>query len=155
MAISNQADPQGGTMWIHKNQNFKLKYGSKQAIWETVPLADSVDIEEATIEDGMYLEPDGNGKYQLATEGAFPAYPILELKAQYDNIGVNGLTVAIGNTLAYTKQFTGDPSVGDFMQVGTDNKLRVVDTAGGDEENDAVARVTAVFNDYIEIYKLI
>lgn len=141
------------TRWLRDDQNFKLRFGSENNNWDTVPLADTVVVDD--LHDGVYLEEDSTGKFVIATPGAKVAYPMLELKYQFDNEAVEGVTISRGSVTAYTKHFDGTPSKGDKMKIGeTPGKLAVLDTGAGDTEDMAVAEVTAVNTEDIEILKL-
>jgi|Wag4MinimDraft_13_1082653.scaffolds.fasta_scaffold00010_24 hypothetical protein len=141
------------TKWLREDQNFKLRFGSENNNWDTVQLADTVDTD--ALHDGVYLSEDANGKFVIAPSGAKVAFPMLELKFQYDNEAIDGVTISRGNVTAYTKHFDGTPSVGDKMKIGaTPGKLAVLDTAGGDTEDMAVAEVLSVNAEDIEIQKL-
>jgi hypothetical protein len=141
------------TRWMRDDQNFKLRFGSENNNWDTVELADGVVVDD--LHDGVYLEEDSGGKFIIAQPGAKVAYPMLELKYQFDNQAVQGVTVSRGNVTAYTKHFEGTPAKADKMKIGaTPGKLAVLDTGDGDTEDMAVAEVLSVNTEDIEIQKL-
>lgn len=144
--------------FLREEENFKLEFGTRNNNWQSVELTEALKaaLEDGDVEitDGMYLaEDDNTGKFEMAGEGDFPAYPILEEKKQYDNIAAGMFTVSVGSVPAFTKVFEGDPEKGDYLQV--------VDTDDGnalgvtEERDDAVARCLANYGGYIKITKLI
>lgn len=141
------------TIWMLDEQKFKLKFGKANNNWDTVKLDPSVDTDK--LHDGVYLaeNPENPGFYIIAEDGAVPAYPMLEMKYQYDNGAVEGVTVSIGAVVAYTKHFDGTPENKDYLKV-VDGKLVPISETDGDTKDDAVARVNFVYSDYIEITKL-
>lgn len=140
------------TKWLRPNENFKLKYGSENNNWQTVKLADTVDVD--SLHDGVFLEETSSGEWEIAATDAKIAYPMLELKYQFDNEAVDGVTVSVGQVNCFTTHFDGTPSKGDLMKIGdTPGKLDVLDTGAGDTEDMAVAEVIAVNSEDIEILK--
>jgi len=149
------------TTWIRDDQNFKLKFGSDNNNWVTVTLADSVDT--SALHDGVYLSENANGKYEVAQAGDKIAYPMLELKFQFDNEAVEGVTVSEGKVQAFTKYFEGTPSAGDLMKIvdsSTDETIAgsLTPLEETDETDLAVAEVISVHSgdggSYLEISKL-
>lgn len=148
------------TTWLRDDQNFKLKFGSDNNNWVTVELDPSVDVDN--LHDGVYLSENANGKFEIASPGDKVAYPMLELKFQFDNEAVEGVTVSEGKVQAFTKYFSGTPSVGDMMKIGENEEeghFGILVPLEETEETDlAVAEVVGVFNgdagSYLEISKL-
>ncbi|MGV9199411.1 MAG: hypothetical protein ACOC4M_11410 [Promethearchaeia archaeon] len=145
------------TRWLRDDQNFKLKFGSENNNWFAVSLAPSLieDIENGDVElkDGMYFMENGDGDYVLAEDGDSPAWPMLEMEFGYDNEAIEKVTVSIGSVIGYTRLFEGTPEKNDLLKVNDDHILEPIDTSDGDSEDMAVAEVTAVYDDYIEIWK--
>lgn len=142
------------TKWIWKGENFKLKFGKANNIWMAVEIDPKV-TDVTLLHDGVYLtENTTTGKFEIATGGKAPAYPMLEPKFQYDAVSSNMVTVSVGPVQAYSKNFAGTPTDGVYLKVDA-GKLVPLDAGAGDTvEKNAVARCLAVYSDYIEIQKL-
>lgn len=145
------------TTWLERGENrnpeqlFKLKFGSDNNNWVSVELGGDVDT--GALHDGVYLAENAEGKYEIAEAGAKVAYPMLEMKYQYDNLALQAVTISEGTVNAFTKHFDGTPEVGDMMKIGTTaGKLDVLGET--DDAELALAEVVGVYDDYIEIKKL-
>lgn len=135
--------------FMHEDQKFKLVYGSANTIWETATLDDSVDPK--TIHDGLWLTKNEEGKWELATDTAL-AYPVLEMKYQYDNQAVNAVTIARGPVPAITTVFEYDgeeegypdaPEKGQLLKVS--NGVLVPVAKDGSEDHLHVAIIEEVY----------
>lgn len=134
--------------FMHEDQKFKLVYGSTNTIWETATLDDSVDPK--TIHDGLWLTKNAEGKWEPATDTAL-AYPVLEMKYQYDNQAVNAVTIARGPVPAITTVFNYDgedgypdaPAKGQLLKVS--NGVLVPVAENGSEDHLHVAIVEEVY----------
>lgn len=140
--------------FMHEDQKFKLVYGSTNTIWETATLDDSVDPK--TIHDGLWLTKNAEGKWEPATDTVL-AYPVLEMKYQYDNQAVNAVTIARGAVPAITTVFSYDggdnrypdaPEKGQLLKVS--NGVLVPVAVGGTEDHLYVAIVEEVYPDYLD-----
>jgi hypothetical protein len=134
--------------FMHEDQKFKLVYGSTNTIWETATLDD--DVDPKTIHDGLWLTKNADGKWELATDTAL-AYPVLEMKYQYDNQAVNAVTIARGAVPAITTVFDYDgeegypdaPAKGQLLKVS--NGVLVPVAEDGTEDHLYVAIVEEVY----------
>ncbi len=137
--------------FMHEDQKFKLVYGSTNTIWETATLDDSVDPK--TIHDGLWLTKNAEGKWELATNTVL-AYPVLEMKYQYDNQAVNAVTIARGAVPAITTVFKYDsedgypntPAKGQLLKVS--NGVLVPVAVNGSEDHLHVAIIEEVYSLY-------
>ena len=148
------------TQFLHPEQKFKLVWGAENVIRQSVVLADGVDTDD--LHDGLYLTPVGDGKWEIANASA-PAYPMLEMKFQYDGKAIgDGVTIARGTVPAVVSEY--DYSAGDgvnFPEAPEKNqKLKVVNGVlapvdmDGSEDHLAVAVVEEVYADRIVVTKL-
>lgn len=144
------------TRWIRwdDEERFKLEFGARNNNWKSVELTEELieKMEEDHYEvvSGMYLSEVEDGIYDLAGEGDYPAYPILEPKTQFDNLGAGQLTVSVGSVPAFTKEFEGTPEQGDYLRTSEDAILEVTE-----DQDEAIARCLGNQGDYIKIQKLI
>lgn len=134
--------------FMHEDQKFKLVYGSTNTIWETATLDDSVDPK--TIHDGLWLTKNAEGKWEPATNTVL-AYPVLEMKYQYDNQAVNAVTIVRGAVPAITTVFNCEgypnaPAKGQLLKVS--NGVLVPVAVDGTENHLYVAIVEEVYPDY-------
>ncbi len=143
--------------FIHEEQNFKLVYGSVNAIWENAELDESVDRD--ALKDGLWLAKNELGKWEPATDTAL-AFPILEMKYQYDSMAVNSVTVARGVVPAITKIFAYDDEdegyptsaeVGQLLK--TKDGVLVPVAEDGSEDALHVAIIEEVYPDRLLIIK--
>lgn len=135
--------------FMHEDQKFKLVYGSTNTIWETATLDD--DVDPKTIHDGLWLTKNSEGKWEPATDTVL-AYPVLEMKYQYDNQAVNAVTIARGAVPAITTVFSYDgededypnaPAKGQLLKVN--NGVLVPVAEDGTEDHLHVAIVEEVY----------
>jgi len=129
--------------FIHPDQNFKLLFGMTSCHPANATLATGVDTSQLT--DGVWLALQNDGTWKIAN-GDANAYPVLEMKFQYDNRAVNAVTVAMGaGWYAVTKKFqydAGSPAIGDKLK--TANGILKPVAGDGSEDDLAVAVIEQV-----------
>lgn len=143
------------TIFLRDDENFKLKFGKSNNNWESVVLdQDTINNRKDDIKDGIFVaEDEATGKYHIAKDGEFPAYPVLEYKYNFSSEEFGGVTISVGSVQAFIKTFNGTPAKGDKLKV-VDGVLSPIDTANGDTEDMAVAVVNGNHGTYLEITKL-
>ena len=150
--------------FVHEDQRFKLVYGSAQTIWESAEISPNVAVD--ALHDGVWLSKDSEGLWELATEASV-AFPILEMKFQYDNRAVHSATVARGSVPAVTTVYSYDfegivdvadlanypvaPEAGQYMKAV--NGVLMPCAKDGSEDNFHVAIIEQVFTDRLLIIK--